>query len=161
MEAAPLVPSSFVLMSGETAMISESRLTLRSRIDDLAQIWPWVESLAAEHAIPPNSEFAIQLCLEEALSNIIRHGYYGEPDHFLTVEFRPGATEIHFVIEDQAPPFDPLAADAAREHPIPASIDEIPLGGRGIRLMRKFAGSVSYERLPFGNRLILGFPAHP
>jgi anti-sigma regulatory factor (Ser/Thr protein kinase) len=31
------------------------------------------------------------------------------------------------------------------------------VGGQGIRLMRKFAGSLAYQRLPGGNRLTMGF----
>jgi anti-sigma regulatory factor (Ser/Thr protein kinase) len=149
-----------VTMPGETAAMSEPRLILRSRLDELAVLWAWVESLAAEHAIPADTQFAIQLCLEEALSNIIRHGYREEPDHSIRVEFSAGGGQVTFVIEDQAPPFNPLAPDSTRELPVPSSIDQIPLGGRGISLMRKFAGSLAYERLAGGNSLTMRFPAH-
>lgn len=148
-------------MPGETAAMSESRLTLRSRLDELALLSPWVESLAAEHAIPASTVFAIELCLEEALSNVVRHGYRGEPDHPISVEFSARPGELAFVIEDQAPPFDPLTGDLNREAPLPASIEEFPLGGRGIRLMRRFAGSLAYEPLPSGNRLTVRFPVWP
>ncbi len=62
-----------------------------------------------------------------------------------------------FTLEDQAPPFDPLAPSAAEETPAPRPIDQLQLGGRGIPLMRKFAGSLAYQRLPGGNRLTIGF----
>ena len=41
--------------------------------------------------------------------------------------------------------------------PAPTSIDQLQVGGQGIRLMRKFAGSLAYQRLPGGNRLTIGF----
>ena len=65
---------------------TESRLTLRSRLQDLALVWPWVQALALDYAIQPDSQFAINLCLEEALSNVIRHGYAGQADQAITVE---------------------------------------------------------------------------
>jgi hypothetical protein len=34
----------------------------------------WVESIAAELALPEPQAFAIQVCLEELMSNILRHG---------------------------------------------------------------------------------------
>ena len=98
------------------------------------------------YAIPPETPFAIHLCLEEALSNVIRHGYSGQPGHTLTVDCAsPNAHELVFTIEDHAPPFDPLAAsvDRGTARSRHAGGFSSP-GGRGIRLMRKFAG----PRLP-------------
>ena len=143
-------------ISGENTVMPEPRLTMGSRFEDLTLLWNWVEAQAAEYGIPSETEYAIQLCLEEAVSNIIRHGYRGRPHLAITVDCvaPAGEQEILFTVEDQAPPFDPLAA---AEMPIPTSIDEIPDGGRGIRLLRGFAGSLAYQRLPGGNRLTIGF----
>ena len=145
-------------MPGETAAQSEPRLTIQSRLEDLAALWPWVESLANEHAVPAGTRFAIHLCLEEALSNVIRHGYNGQPGRPITIQFSSRPEAVVFTIDDEAPAFDPLAASAVAQMPAPASIAEIPLGGRGIQLMRKFAGSLAYQRLPHGNRLTMRFP---
>jgi anti-sigma regulatory factor (Ser/Thr protein kinase) len=62
-----------------------------------------------------------------------------------------------FTVEDHAPAFDPLAPSAVNEIPAPTSIDRLQVGGQGIRLMRKFAGTLAYQRLPDGNRLTIGF----
>jgi len=144
-------------MSGETAAKPEPRLTLQSRLEDIALLWPWVESIAEEHAAQAATRYAIHLCLEEALSNIVRHGYGGQPGRPITVQFSSAPGELVFTVEDQTPPFDPLAfpGDAAG---LPAPFaDQIPLGGHGIGLMRRFAGSLSYTLLPHGNRLALRF----
>jgi serine/threonine-protein kinase RsbW len=134
-------------------------LTLPGRLDALRQLVPWVDALAAERAIPPNTVFAIHLCLEEAISNVIRHGYGGNTDQPVTVEFAADGTgELAFTIEDHAPPFDPLAAQEPHRS-VPGSIDQIPLGGQGIRLLRRFAGSLTYQRVDGANRLRIAFPA--
>jgi anti-sigma regulatory factor (Ser/Thr protein kinase) len=148
---------SVLAMPGEAALNSAPSLTIQSRLEDIARLWPWVESLAAEHVVPAGTLYAIHLCLEEALSNVIRHGYRGANDQFIKVECAPGAGELAFIIEDQAPAFNPLSA-AVEDTPAPASIGDIPLGGQGIRLMRKFAGRLAYQRLPGGNRLTISFP---
>jgi serine/threonine-protein kinase RsbW len=145
-------------MHGETAAQSESQLTIQSRLEDLALLWPWVETLANEHAVPPATRFAIHLCLEEALSNVIRHGYKGQPGRPITVAFASEPDQLAFSVEDQAPAFDPLAPSAVAELPAPGPGNEIPLGGQGIRLMRKFAQTLHYQRLAYGNRLTMTFP---
>lgn len=145
-------------MPADVTTKPESRLTLQSRLDELERLWPWVEALVAEYSIPADTQFAIHLSLEEAVSNIIRHGYANAADQPITVEcaFAPGT--LAFLIEDRALAFNPLQASGADSRPAPASIDELPLGGRGIGLMKKFAGSLAYERLPGGNRLTIVFP---
>jgi anti-sigma regulatory factor (Ser/Thr protein kinase) len=133
------------------------RLILQSQLGELARLWPWVEALADEYAIPADTLYAIHLCLEEAISNIVRHGYCGQPDHSICVHCGlDGVRTLVFTVEDQAPPFDPLAPSAAAEAPAPTSIDELQPGGQGIRLLRKFAGTLAYQRLAGGNRLTIG-----
>jgi anti-sigma regulatory factor (Ser/Thr protein kinase) len=140
----------------------EPRLTLKSQLADLTLVWSWVEALAAQHSISAETQFAIQLCLEEALSNVIRHGYSGQANQSVTVACTvecasTGRRELVFVVEDHGPPFDPLAHPHAGQAPAPASIAELEPGGQGIRLMRSFAHRVAYQRLPNGNRLTLAF----
>jgi len=148
-------------MPGETAAKSEPRLTIQSRLEDLALIWPWAESIAEEHVLPPATRFAIHLCLEEALSNIIRHGYRGQPGRPVTIQWAAGPGELVFTVEDEAPKFDPLAISPEEPTSAPSPADQLPLGGQGIRLMRKFAGSLAYQRLSAGNRLTMTFPIQP
>ncbi len=149
-------------MPAEDTVKPVSRLTLKSQLDDMAALWPWIEAIVAEHALSPDTAFTIHLCLEEAISNVIRHGYGGQPGHTLTVEYvSPNAHELIFTIEDQAPPFDPLTAPLIEEQPAPSPEDLLRPGGRGILLMRKFASTIAYQRLENGteggNRLTIGF----
>ena len=74
-------------MIGNGRHTTGERLNLRSRMSELAQLLPWIERLASRHMIPASTQFAMNLCLEEVLSNIIRHGYSGKPDHSIAVQF--------------------------------------------------------------------------
>lgn len=146
-------------MTGPDSSSPPSRLTLKSQLDDLALVWPWVEAHTAQYSLPAETQFAIQLCLEEALSNIVRHGYRNQASHSITVACAPsGVAELAFTIEDCAPHFDPFAAAQAAA---PASIQDLQPGGQGIRLMRKFASRLEWQPLPHGNRLTLAFPTSP
>ncbi len=61
---------------------------------------------------------------------------------------------ITIVVEDDAPPFNPLLV---QEPPAPASLADVSVGGQGIHLMKQFADGVEYERKPVGNRLHIRF----
>ena len=163
----PATPKPEKCLTGPSTSPPEPQLTLNGQLEDLTLVLPWVEALGRRYSVPADTQFAIELCLEEALSNIIRHGYRGQPNQVIMIECahsrveNEGAGELVFTIEDHAPPFDPLAPSAAPAPARAANIEELLPGGQGIRLMRKFASSIAYRRLEIGNgdgnRLTIGF----
>jgi sigma-B regulation protein RsbU (phosphoserine phosphatase) len=142
-------------MYGHTANTAGECLTLESRLSEISRVPPWIEKLALLHAIPDRTRYAMHLCLEEVLSNIIRHGYGGEPDHTIRIRHfinRDGCFTL--VVEDEAPPFNPLVVS---DPPLPRSVEDTSEGGQGIHLLKQFANAVEYEPMPTGNRLIISF----
>jgi serine/threonine-protein kinase RsbW len=131
------------------------RLVLRGALPETAQLSDWVGSLAARYGVGDELQFAIHLCLEEVVSNIIRHGYALDAAKPLTIEFsRVRDGRLVFTIEDFAPLFNPLLAP---EMPLLDANGEPALGGRGIRLLRAFAHKLEHERTAAGNRLRISF----
>jgi anti-sigma regulatory factor (Ser/Thr protein kinase) len=131
------------------------QLVLGSRLSDMERLPVWVESLAAAYGIAENVKFAINLCLEEVVSNVIRHGYRGKAEQLVTVQCTsPRAGYLVFTVDDDAAPFNPLAGTAL---PTIGEQDEGQIGGQGIRLLRGFAATLEYEARPAGNRLHIGF----
>lgn len=138
----------------------EERLELDSRLDELSRVHPWVEHIADRHNLGEKTRFAIHLCMEEALANIILHGYRAAPGHPIYIMASVSGDELFFAIEDHAPPFAPDESATFIDSVNPASsLEALTPGGNGIRLMRRFAESLRYEHLPNGNRLTIGF--HP
>jgi anti-sigma regulatory factor (Ser/Thr protein kinase) len=132
----------------------EDRLELDSSLTELSRVWVWTESLADKLRLPGETRFALHLCLEEALANVILHGYRNEPGHPIVIRSSMVEGRLLFTIEDEAPAFAPPEGEAER----PADLETLEPGGNGIRLLRRFAGSLTYETLAHGNRLTLGFP---
>lgn len=144
-------------MSANAADARLERLNLQSSLSELARITEWIERLAARYAIPSDTQFAMDLCLEEVISNIMRHGYAGQPGRPILVRFaNPGRGHFTLIVEDEAPHFDPLAAP---ELPILDSCGQARTGGHGIRLIRHFARELEYQPKTRGNRLTLTFLA--
>jgi serine/threonine-protein kinase RsbW len=146
-------------MTGNGGHTTGERMHLKSQISELAQIPPWIERLASQFSIPESTQFAMNLCLEEVVSNIVLHGYAGKPDCPIHIQFtRPREGYFVFVVEDEAPPFN--TADSPPLPPI-NPLDDSHIGGQGIRLLRQFADALEYQATPNGNRLSVGFsPAH-
>jgi serine/threonine-protein kinase RsbW len=82
----------------------------------------------------------VELVFEEIAGNIIRHGL-PTADVGVRIDFRDDEITLAFV--DDGVPFDP------REQPsplVPTSIDDAPVGGLGLVLVRKLARHMDYER---------------
>jgi anti-sigma regulatory factor (Ser/Thr protein kinase) len=136
----------------------QDRIELDSRLTELTRVQPWIEALADHYCLSEDTRFAVHLCLEEALANVVMHGYRNEPGHPIVIRSLVSAGDLLFVIEDQAPAFTPGEPTTPGDAAAPVSLESIEPGGNGIRLLYRFAGSVAYERFADGNRLTIGFP---
>jgi serine/threonine-protein kinase RsbW len=136
----------------------QDRLELDSQLTELSRVQPWIEALADLYGFSEDARFAMQLCVEETLANVVLHGYRNEVGHPIVLRASLSEGILFFAIDDKAPPFAPTEPAPTNGVTKPASLETIEPGGNGIRLIHRFAGSLSYERLPDGNRLTIGFP---
>ena len=140
---------------------------LLTLVNDLAEIpraagelEVWAESLE----VPMTDLMALQLALEETITNVINHGYRDQPPgtrHF-TVEFStpsnsslpaPGSPlSVRLVITDDAPAYDPLAR-AEVDTSLP--LEDRPIGGLGVHLVKKLMTHAAYARVDGRNVLTL------
>jgi anti-sigma regulatory factor (Ser/Thr protein kinase) len=136
-------------------------LVLDSRLAELSRAQSWVEELVNRLGLNEKASYAIRLCLEEALANVVLHGYRNEPGHPVVIRYQLSSDMLSFAIEDKAPPFNPIDTSPSDTQSEPPSLESLVPGGNGIRLLRQFAESLVYERLADGNRLTIGFPIFP
>jgi len=136
----------------------QDRFELDSQLTELSRVQPWIEALADRYGFSEDARFAMQLCVEEALANVVLHGYRSEAGHPIVMRASLSEGTLVFAIDDKASPFAPTEPAPPNGATKPASLESIEPGGNGIRLLHRFAGSLRYERLPDGNRLTIGFP---
>jgi anti-sigma regulatory factor (Ser/Thr protein kinase) len=134
---------------------TKDRLILASRLSEISKVVGWVEDLAARYTISDRIRLSVNLCLEEALANVIRHGYGEAVERAICIEFTmPQEAFFVFTVEDEAPRCNPLdGPELSALHPD----REFRIGGQGIRFLRRFADLLEYEATPAGNRLRMGF----
>jgi anti-sigma regulatory factor (Ser/Thr protein kinase) len=129
------------------------RLSLRKNIDELPRLAQWIEAWT-EQAASPGVAFAIALCVEEAVANIIMHSTAANDRLDITVELKRNGNVLTAQIEDNGRAFDPTGVPS----PSPAaSIEDAKVGDLGIHLMRSFANGMHYEHRDGRNRLMLRF----
>lgn len=88
-----------------------------------------------------NCFFAINLALEEALTNAIRHGNGLDPKKKVHVEAKVTPQRVEISIEDQGPGFDRQAI------PDPTAEENLEkCSGRGILLIEAYMSSVTWDR---------------
>jgi anti-sigma regulatory factor (Ser/Thr protein kinase) len=136
-----------------------SRLVLRNDVAELERLAGWIEGFTGR-GTSPDVSFAVQLCLEEAVANIIMYGGAKDDAIVIAVELERNCGTLVARIEDNGQQFDPTRAPP----PAPAvSLEQAKVGDVGIHLMRSFANGMDYERRDGRNRLTLRFvePAAP
>ncbi|MEY3608320.1 MAG: hypothetical protein RLZZ447_1108 [Verrucomicrobiota bacterium] len=127
-------------------------LALSSSLAEIPRVAEAIEAFCAPLEPGPRDLFALQLALEEAVTNVITHGYGEQPGHSFTLELRSEERRVTAVLTDDAPAYDPLAR---AELDIHAPLAERGIGGLGVHLLKKLMDSVAYERRDGRNVLVL------
>ncbi len=122
---------------------------------NLAPIRACVERFA--HAVGFDDELAgrIALAVDEAIANVIRHGYEGRTDGPVLLRLAPleeGGLRVD--LEDEGNHFDPCRID-------PRDLSEVRPGGLGLHIIRStFARCAWRRRDEAGMHLSLELPLH-
>ncbi len=121
-------------------------------LDDLAEIRRLIESAVVCLWEPGEVVTELVIAINEAVTNVLVHGYQGQPGHMVVKVSRDNAA-LRVCLQDQAWPFNPTA--------VPTPDITLPLaqrqpGGMGVHLMRQFTHRLQYRALPEGgNELVL------
>ena len=130
----------------------ELRFTLKNRLAEIASLGERLGEFAAAQQLTPSVLYDLNVALEEAVTNIISHGYSDHREHEILVRIRVESGEVIAELKDDARAFNPLTAPEAD---ITTPLDEKTAGGLGIHLMRKLMDGIEYQRLEDGNLLIM------
>jgi len=125
-------------------------LAIPNRIDEIGPLARDAAAFLASHQVDPDTAFAVDLALEELVSNVIRHAYKDGDSNRICVRIDVGKDQIVLVVEDSGPAFNPLDLP---EPDLDKPVDERPIGGLGVFLVKKTVDRMEYERLD--NRNVL------
>jgi anti-sigma regulatory factor (Ser/Thr protein kinase) len=124
-------------MASVSALFRNDRAEI-SRLAGLA------EQFGQEQHLADDEVMAINLVLDEVVTNVIDHGFEGitgEPEIRLTMTLE--GDELTIRVEDNGRAFDPLQKEAPD---LDLPLEDRPIGGLGIHIVRSVMNTVEYDR---------------
>jgi anti-sigma regulatory factor (Ser/Thr protein kinase) len=107
---------------------------------------------AEAHGLPPAARRSVNVAIDELVANAISYGEKGRDPCSVTVEVELDHERVTVILTDDGPPFDPFGQDAPDTT---LSVDERPIGGLGIHLVKQLMDNVSYQRREGHNVVVL------
>jgi serine/threonine-protein kinase RsbW len=127
-----------------------SSLQLTASLDDLARVRAFVRSAVRDLGADTRTVSALVQCVDEWVTNVVVHGYLGEPGP-VEVQVRGVDADVLIEVRDAAPVFDPATAPPF-DRDVP--LTQRPFGGMGIALIRDLCESFEHRALPqLGNEV--------
>lgn len=128
-------------------------LNIESSPDALSRIVDALEAISIQEEWPPDLLFTMNLVIEELGINIMDYAYGGDSEGDFEIIITSEPNELTVDLIDAGPPFNPLT-----EAPVPdteASMQDRPIGGLGIHLVKTMMDEVNYKRESDRNHLRL------
>ncbi len=130
---------------------TERHLILHNDIQQIPQLAEFVEAVADLAHLDVGLTMSLNLALEEAVSNVIMYAYPKGSDGLVDVEAIVRKDSLEFILSDNGTPFDPTAAPEAD---ITLDVEDRPIGGLGIFLVRNIMDEVKYTRSDDGKNIL-------
>lgn len=129
-----------------------SRQYRLASVSDLEAIRGFVEQAALSLGGQPEAVGDLIVAVNEAVTNILLHGYKNRPGDLL-LEIHGDDAYLQVILEDRAPLYDPTKVP---EPDVSLPLERRLPGGVGVKMMRAFTDDMRYEATAAGtNRLVL------
>ena len=138
-------------MNSRKSEETERHLILHNDIQQIPQLAEFVEAVADLAHLDVGLTMSLNLALEEAVSNVIMYAYPKGSDGLVDVEAIVRKDSLEFILSDNGTPFDPTAAPEAD---ITLDVEDRPIGGLGIFLVRNIMDEVKYTRSDDGKNIL-------
>ncbi|MFN3345114.1 MAG: ATP-binding protein [Chloroherpetonaceae bacterium] len=130
----------------------KAELTVQSSMEQLEKIRGFVSKAAEMFGFKEDDGYKIVLAVDEACSNIIRHGYGKNSDEKLHIVIQTADNRFTVTVNDNGKSYD------IRTHPLPdmeTYLASKKKGGLGIKLIRALVDEIEYEHRNGENKLVL------
>ncbi|SDX33832.1 SpoIIE family protein phosphatase [Thiocapsa roseopersicina] len=125
-------------------------LVIGNRLAEMSRVETWLREITIAWALPDQVAFAVDLVINEAVTNVINHAFRDSERHEIRIAVRNRDDAVEIEVTDDGVAFDPIT----RLEVAPADdLEHADIGGRGIQLIRRFSTDQTYERVAGRNRL--------
>ena len=133
------------------SILSET-LALKNNLQEVSKLSSFIKSVLENLEIDKSLGSQLRLAIEEAVVNVIEYAYPTGTEGDIELQMMSDGKNLKTVIIDSGVRFDPTRKEKA-DLSIP--VEERPIGGLGILLVRELMDSINYERINHQNILTL------
>jgi sigma-B regulation protein RsbU (phosphoserine phosphatase) len=126
---------------------------LRNELTELRQLEEILEKVGDAFSISQNILFKINMAITEHFSNIVMYAYSDKLVHLIGLHFELSGQYISITVTDDGTAFNP--AEQKKPAGIDLPLEEKPVGGLGIYLLKTIMDGVFYERKGIYNVLTM------
>ncbi len=126
-------------------------LRVATNVEDLRRAQEEIEAFCNAEQWPADVVFQIGLVVEELGINVVNYAYEDGDEHEFSISVSSGEDSLTLEIVDGGRAFDPL--HDAPEPDLEASLEDRPIGGLGVYLVRTIMDELQYRREDGHNRL--------
>jgi len=127
-------------------------LTIVNKLSEISKLNAFVMSATAALNMEKGLANQIKLAVEEAVANVIDYAYPNNTEGNIDITIEADENRIRFILSDAGAEFDPTRVSKADTT---LTVDERPIGGLGVFLVRNLMDSINYERTDGKNVLRL------
>ncbi len=136
----------------EVDAILDETLALKNDVRQVPKLGEFIKGVMGQLNVDSKLAGKLRLAVEEAVVNAMEYAYPSGQEGNVTIRVQANGQRIKFIISDEGVPFDPTAAAKADTS---LSVEDRPIGGLGIMLVRELMDSINYEREEGRNILTL------
>lgn len=135
-------------------MGKDQSLTVPGRYDQIQVVCEFVADGAREAGLNKDNVFHVELCCDEAATNIIEHAYGAEDIGPITVTYEVSEEAFTITLHDEGRPFVPddvpepryaKSGATSRREALDDILNSLQIGGLGIYFMRKLMDEVYFS----------------
>ena len=134
----------------EKTWILSRSITLDNDVSQVTELNRFVQSVTEDLQLDKALSKRIKLAVEEVVVNIMEYAYLADTKGQVKVEAMANAERLRFILTDSGHPFDPTSVSRADTT---LTVEDRPIGGLGILLVRNLMDTINYERIDGQNVL--------
>lgn len=132
-------------------------LYIKNELEQLTRLYAFLDRQAGVYKLEELLSMQIKLALEEAVTNVILYAYPDKKDQDIRIDMSCENKRLTIVITDTGIAFNPLER---LEPDLTLSLEERPIGGLGIFLVKQLMTEVTYSHSDGKNILTMTKDIH-
>ena len=130
----------------------EETLTLQNDVKQVAKLNAFMTDITERLGISKPQTYQLKLALEEAVVNVMEYAYPKDTTGDIHIKATSNGKRLKIIITDMGTAFNPTERATADTT---LSVEDRPVGGLGIFLVRELMDSINYERIAGKNVLTM------